>query len=131
MHIQHTRQEGSLTEIVTGALSVQPCPYGVLTLTEQGGDYLAQSAVPAELQSEATAFFRANAFHQGMAAGDEDMAKYLADLNTAYFSGRMDLAERDSALLRRWRETDSFTISYIESLLEDLGRDFTKVSFTF
>ncbi len=131
MHIQHTRQEGSLAEIVTGALSVQPCPYGVLTLTEQGGDYLAQSAVPAELQSEATAFFRANAFHQGMAAGDEDMAKYLADLNTAYFSGRMDLAERDSDLLRRWRETDSFTISYIESLLEDLGRDFTKVSFTF
>ena len=131
MHIQHARQEGALTEIVTGALSVQPCSYGVLTLAEQGGDYAARSAVPAALQSEATAFFRDNAFHQGMAAGDEGMAKYLADLNTAYFSGRMDLAERDSALLRRWRETDSFTISYIESLLADLGRDFTKVSFTF
>jgi hypothetical protein len=59
------------------------------------------------------------------------MAKYLADLNTAYFSGRMDLAERNDDLLRRWRETDAFTVSYIESLLEDLGRDFTKVSFTF
>lgn len=131
MHIQHTRQEGTLTEIVTGALSVQPCSCGVLTLTGQGGDYAAHSAVPAALQAEATAFFRDNAFHQGMAAGDADMAKYLADLNTAYFSGRMDLAERNSDLLRRWRETDAFTISYIESLLEDLGRDFTKVSFTF
>ena len=131
MHIQHIRQESGFTEIVTGALSVQPCSCGVLTLTEQGGDYAAHSAVPAELQSEATAFFRGNAFHQGMAAGDEDMAKYLADLNTAYFSGRMDLAERKDDLLRRWRETDAFTISYIESLLADLGRDFTKGSFTF
>lgn len=131
MHIQHIRQESGLTEIVTGALSVQPCSYGVLTLTERGGDYAARSAVPADLEAEATAFFRDNAFHQGMAAGDEDMAKYLADLNTAYFSGRMDLAERNDALLRRWRETDAFTISYIESLLADLGRDFTKVSFTF
>lgn len=131
MHIQHTRQEGALTEIVTGALSVQPCSCGVLTLTGQGGDYSARSVVSAALQAEATAFFRDNAFHQGMAAGDADMAKYLADLNTAYFSGRMDLAERNSDLLRRWRETDAFTISYIESLLEDLGRDFTKVSFTF
>ena len=131
MHIQHARQEGGLTEIVTGALSVQPCAYGVLNLTGQGGDYAVRSAVTPELQAEATAFFRDNAFHQGMAAGDADMARYLADLNTAYFSGRMDLAERDSALLRRWRETDAFTISYIESLLEDLGRDFTQVSFTF
>ena len=131
MHIQHVRQESGFTEIVTGALSVQPCSCGVLTLTERGGDYASRSAVSAELQSEATAFFRGNAFHQGMAAGDEDMAKYLADLNTAYFSGRMDLAERSDDLLRRWRETDAFTVSYIESLLEDLGRDFTKVSFTF
>ena len=131
MHIQHIRQESGFTEIVTGALSVQPCSCGVLTLTERGGDYVSRSAVPAELQSEATAFFRGNAFHQGMAAGDEDMAKYLADLNTAYFSGRMDLAERKDDLLRRWRETDAFTISYIESLLADLGRDFTKGSFTF
>ena len=131
MHIQHIRQESGLTEIVTGALSVQPCSYGVLTLTERGGDYAARSAVSAGLQAEATAFFRDNAFHQGMAAGDADMAKYLADLNTAYFSGRMDLAERNDDLLRRWRETDAFTVSYIESLLEDLGRDFTKVSFTF
>lgn len=131
MHIQHVRQESGFTEIVTGALSVQPCSYGVLTLTEQGGDYAARSAVPAELRSEATDFFRANAFHQGMAAGDEEMARYLAELNTAYFSGRMDLAVRNDALLRRWRETDAFTISYIESLLEDLGRDFTKVSFSF
>ena len=131
MHVQHARQEGGLTEIVTGALSVLDCPYGVLRLTAEGGDYAARSAVSAELQSEATAFFRANAFHQGMAAGDADMADYLADLNTAYFSGRMDLAERNDALLRRWRETDAFTISYIESLLEDLGRDFTKVSFSF
>ena len=131
MHIQHIRQESGLTEIVTGALSVQPCAYGVLKLTEQGGDYAARSAVPAELRSEAADFFRANAFHQGMAAGDEEMARYLAELNTAYFSGRMDLAERNDVLLRRWRETDAFTISYIESLLEDLGRDFTKVSFSF
>ena len=43
----------------------------------------------------------------------------------------MDLAERKDDLLRRWRETDAFTISYIESLLADLGRDFTKGSFTF
>ena len=131
MHIQHIRQESGLTELVTGALSVQPCSYGVLTLTERGGDYVSRSAVSAELQSEATAFFRDNAFHQGMAAGDADMAKYLADLNTAYFSGRMDLAERNDDLLRRWRETDAFTVSYIESLLADLGRDCTKGSFTF
>ena len=131
MHIQHVRQEGRFTEIVTGALSVLDCPCGVLRLTGEGGDYTARSAVSAELQAEATAFFRANAFHQGMAGGDEEMAGYLADLNAAYFSGRMDIAERSDDLLRRWREADAFTVSYIESLLEDLGRDFTKVSFTF
>ena len=131
MHIQHVRQEGSFTEIVTGALSVLDCPCGVLRLTGEGGEYTARSAVSAELQAEATAFFRANAFHQGMAGGDEEMAGYLADLNAAYFSGRMDLAARNTALLRRWREADAFTVSYIESLLEDLGRDFTKASFSF
>lgn len=131
MHIQHVRQEGRFTEIVTGALSVLDCPCGVLRLTGEGGEYTARSAVSAELQAEATAFFRANAFHQGMAGGDEEMAGYLADLNAAYFSGRMDLAERNAALLRRWREADAFTVSYIESLLEDLGRDFTKASFSF
>ena len=131
MHIQHVRQEGGLTEIVTGALSVADCLCGILRLTAESCDYTARSAAPAGLQAEATAFFRENAFHQGMAAGDAASAEYLADLNTAYFTGRMDLAERDETILRRWRETDAFTISYIESLLEDLGRDFTRAEFTF
>ena len=54
----------------------------------------------------------------------------MTENETALPVGQKELAEAQ-ALLRRWRETDAFTISYIESLLADLGRDFTKLSFTF
>lgn len=39
MHVQHWKKGAGVTEIVTGALSIQPCQYGVVRLTGEGGYY--------------------------------------------------------------------------------------------
>lgn len=144
MHIHHIKQASGLTEIVTGALSVQPCGYGVLRLDAAGGvyerrvtDVSAWAAANGRDEPElldfaayAEAFFQENTLRQQSALPPE-LAAFLADLNTAYFSGRMDLAPTDAAMLRALERTDAFTAAYVRSLAEDLGRDFTRLSFLF
>ena len=116
-----TLASGALTEIVTSALCAQPCQYGVLALTGEGGSYHTECAVPQELADAAAEFFDRNSTRQGSAVTDDPaLVEYLTTLNRAYFSGCMDTAVRDAELLVRWRQTDDFTARYLESLLEDI-----------
>lgn len=132
MHIQHAAESGSLTEIVTSALCVQPCQIGVLELTESGGRCHTACAVSEELSGAATDFFDRNSRRQGSAAtADPELADYLVQLNRAYFSGRMDTVLRSDDLLRRWRAADDFTGRYLESLLDDVGNNYNQIDFTF
>ena len=132
MHIQHTRTSGSLTEIVTSALCAQPCQYGVLALNAGGGSYHTECAVSPELAQAAADFFDRNSARQGSAVTEDPaLVGYLTTLNRAYFSGCMDTVVRDNDLLKRWEAADDFTARYLESLLEDAGKNSNQLDFTF
>ena len=132
MHIQHAAEVGTLTEIVTSALSVQPCQLGILELTESGGSYHTEPAVSETLSEAAAEFFDQNSLRQGSGVTDDSaLLSYLVDLNRAYFSGRMDTVTRDENLLSQWRSLDVFTGRYLECLLEDAGKNDNQIDFTF
>lgn len=144
MHIQHRMQSGALTEIVTSALSVQPCQYGVLRLTGEGGSYETRCTdvsawarsqgreEPELLDFETYAldfFLQNNRLHSsGLSAG---LADALGRLNAAYYSGRMDQTQITPEQLRALRQQESVVGVYVESLAPDLGEDYTHASFTF
>ena len=144
MHLQHWKQVSGLTEILTGALSVQPCEYGVLHLSEQGGSYetcpvdvsawaRAQGRTEPELldfSSYALAFHRQNTMRQHPELSEE-LLRALADLNAAYFAGRLDTVQVTPDQLRGIAKVSTFMANYVESLTEELGTDFTRVTFTF
>lgn len=138
LHVQHTaRSAGGLPEIVTGSLLVFPLHYGVLRLDSTAGTYQArQVETPGEISSYAESFFWETAYRQAVAslaghAGAEAMAAYFADVNTAYFAGRMDTISYDTAQLREWKRQNTFLAVYLQSLAGDAGKDHTTVSFDF
>ena len=47
------------------------------------------------------------------------MASYFAELNYAYFAGKLDEIKADAELEREWKETGSFIGIYIESILRE------------
>lgn len=57
------------------------------------------------------------------------MAAYFADINAAYFSGRMDTAEYDTEPLKKWEEQDAFLSLYLQSMAGDAGKDHTTLTF--
>ena len=135
MHIQHCKTLGSLTEIVTSALCVSPCQYGLLTVDAENGAYQTRTlAVPSaeDFAAKADAFFTENTLRQGRAATQDDaMLRYLCDFNRCYYAGTMDKIPRDDALLKAWETADPFIGAYLRSLMEDAGQDFTHVEFAF
>ena len=139
MHIQHIRSLGSLTEIVTAAVSVWPCQYGVLDVTADSGTYRTETlSVPSvpDFAAEAEAFFNENTLRQSRAsvAGLENadaMLDYITAMNRAYYSGRMDTVTADETLLAAWDAADPFLGAYLRSLAEDAGKDFTQATFSF
>lgn len=106
MHIQHIAQsEQGLPEIAASSLLVSPNQYGVLKLEVEKAVY---RAVPLSLEfaEEVRAFFWGTGFRQASAVlGGQpeaaEMAAYFAEVNTAYFSGRMDTIQRDEELMGR------------------------------
>lgn len=144
MHVQHWKRGAGLTEIVTGALSIQPCQFGVLRLTGDGGYYemrrtdvsawaRAQGRTEPELldfENYAMTFFRD---HNILRVPElpEDLAEALWSLHSAYYSGRMDQVQITAGQLRALKKQDSFIGSYVESLAPDIGVDFTHISFSF
>lgn len=150
LHIQHHRTEQGLTEITTGALSVFPCHYGVLS--EEGGrlryearetDVSAWAAAqgrsePAllDFRSYAAAYFDRRsareipeelALYAYTPEEIERMTAYLLPLNRAYFSG--DLREAGALdptgeLFDLWQRCPSLYSLYLLSIQPDMGRDY-------
>ena len=135
MHIQHIKSLGALTEIAGSALSVWPCQYGLLDIRADGGTYRTQTfPVPAasDFAAQAEAFFTNNTLRQGRVATQNDaLLQYLSDLNRAYYCGRMNSVSANEALLSAWESADPFIASYLRSLAEDVGQDFTQAEFSF
>ena len=149
LHIQHIISRQNITEILTSSLAVSPNQYGVLKVTENGADYHTEpvdvSAWAAEhgkneaallhFEDYAADFFYSTAYRQAVteladAPDAEAMADYFAQVNAAYFAGRMDRAPRDADLLKEWRKQDSFPAAYLQSMTTDFGTDFTRHHFS-
>lgn len=47
----------------------------------------------------------------------EQLADFFAEINAAYFAGRMDACPIDAQMAARWRQQTGFLPRYIESVL--------------
>lgn len=151
LHMQHTvSPEGKTPEIATSSLAVSPCQYGVIALEDGQAQYRTEvvnvSSWAAEngitdpnllnFREYAVGFFAITAIRQSAAqlANDPDpsaMATWLANLNAAYFSGRMDTIAPSSEYALRWQQSDTFFGRYVHSILSEPLRDHTNLSFPF
>lgn len=136
MHLQHIAQSANgLHEVASGSLLVSPLQYGVLHLEGTTGQYrTAQVEVSAEIGAYAKDFFWDTAYRQarralGEVPNADGMAAYFADLNSAYFAGRMDRVEYDTDQLKKWEEQDAFLSLYLQSMAGDAGKDHTALTF--
>lgn len=151
MHIQHTARQDGLVEIAGSALSVAPDQYGLLTL--DGGEAEYHTAVLdvagwaarsgrdgdenlTHFAEYAADFFRRTCLWQ--AADDSGkvapelaarLAAFYADVNAAYFAGRMDALPWDEELFRQWQQLDSFAALYLQSIRDDMRMDHTWLRF--
>lgn len=140
MHIQHIEEEQAVPEIVTGAVSVSPHYYGMITYT---GDKLTYEAERLQVEGKedfaswSESFFKKISRKQSLGdlnggAGSESEKKAAADrfasLNYLYFSGRADLFSDIEGLeqLERAVPDDTFLKLYIKSILADPPRDSTR-----
>ena len=143
VHMQHMCESGAgLWDIATSSLAVSPNQYGVLTLTEGGLTYRTEtvdvSAWAAgkgltdpnllDFAGYSEAFFRETARRQALAAvaqdeSPEQLADFFADINAAYFAGRMDAFAPDAQLLGRWRQQSAFLALYIDSIVQEAPRN--------
>ena len=148
LHIQHTITDRSIPEIATSSLAVSPCQYGVMEIADGQGVYSTKAVDVSSwakangktdenllaFPKYAAAFFAATASGQSAAqlAGDSEqsaMATFLANVNAAYFSGRLETIDANSPYASRWQESNAFFGQYIKSILAEERRDHTKLIF--
>ena len=150
LHCQHWKSEQGITEITTGALSVQPCQYGVLT--ESNGTYryetretdvAARAAAqgsedrnlldfPQYAQDWFDARNRAQTSELLSLLGYTDeqverMTTYIVMLNRAYFAGDLRSAaawDPDSEIYDLFARFPVLYTDYLDSARSDFGRDF-------
>lgn len=151
LHMQHTLSvEGKTPEIATSSLAVSPCQYGVITLEDGLAQYRTETVdVSAwavqngktnpnllDFAQYAAGFFAATSTRQSaMQAGNDPdriaMDDWLAQLNAAYFSGRLDTVDPTSEYAQRWQQGDAFFSSYVRSILSEELRDHTRLTFPY
>ncbi len=150
LHCQHWRTEQGLTEIATGALSVSPCQYGVLTLTGDGLRYeTRETDVSARAAREgrteealldfpryAREYFdarnRRSTSEMLSLLGYTDteterMTQYLVELNRAYFSGDLRHAaalDPEGEIYTLFARFPTLYTPYLDYARADFGRDF-------
>lgn len=138
IHLQHiaASKEG-FPEIVTSSLAVHPNQYGVLRLEGAAADYHTEPVGVAAWAREqnrqdlglqnfpqtARSFFWDTGYRQAMQALQDDaekemLAAFFAEVNTAYFAGRMDTVQWDDALFDAWQARGSFLSLYLSSIAD-------------
>ncbi|MBE5799435.1 MAG: hypothetical protein E7321_05730 [Clostridiales bacterium] len=144
VHMQHTISvEGKVPEIATSSLAVSPCQYGVITLGDNHASYRTETVnVSAwakahgktdpnllDFAAYARDFFL-NTSLRLKQTDDPDadtLAKWIAEVNAAYFAGRTDLISPASAAATI--AGDAFHSAYIASILAEPPRDHTQLDF--
>lgn len=143
IHMQHAVQSAKgLWDIATSSLAVSPNQYGVLTLSQDGLSYRTE-AIDVSSWARAQAlddsnllhfvdyaetFFKDTARRQALATISQDdnpeqLADFFAEINAAYFAGRMDFFTLDEKMLNRWRQQPVFLSLYIDSIVQEGPRN--------
>lgn len=151
IHMQHTAQsDDGLWDIATSSLAVSPNQYGMLTLTEKGLSYRTE-AVDVSSWARARAlddpnllnfadyaadFFKDTARRQTLAAiteGDHraQLADFFAEINAAYFAGRMDRFTPDARMLSLWQQQPAFFARYIDSIAQEGPRNHCELTLAY
>lgn len=145
LHIQHIMESNDgLPEIITASLAVAPNQYGILTVSNAGITYHTEPVdVPAwanaqgrtdpdllDFANYAERFFKESSRRQAMEALDDrpdaaELADFFAQVNAAYFAGRLDTLDRDADLWQTWNEQGGFLSVYLQSIREDPAGDST------
>ncbi len=143
MHVQHIAQsEKGLPEIATSSLLVSPNQYGVLSLDGTSAEYHTAAALASVSENEEiseyaksflwdTSYRRAAEELGGGIPGEERMKTFFADVNSAYFSGRMDAVSWNDDAFQDWKQQGTFLYAYLQSILDDGLQNHTQYTFTF
>lgn len=149
IHLQHIAESANgLPEIAASSLAVSPNQYGILQLDGRGVSYRTapvdvtawakeQDHSNADLQSFSEIshqFFWDTGYRQAMQMWEdtpdrEAMAGFFADINTAYFAGRLDSVHWNETLFDTWQTKDTFLSRYLASIADDGFQDQTTIVF--
>ncbi len=152
MHVQHWREDSGVTEIVTSALTIPPCQYGILTIdgnrafyrtqpvdvetwAEKSGNadpnlknfvkYASAACLDAEKKK-----LRMEFAGSGLLESDiEELVSGMARVNQTFFAGRLYSMEESGHIRARWRElaSGSFWNLYMDSIFGDRCKNENKV----
>lgn len=145
IHMQHiARSEKGLSEVATSSLAVSPNQYGMLFIHSDRIEYRTEpvdvSAWAAkngltdpellDFAAYSAAFFRDTSHRQTPAADSQaqQLASFMADINAAYFAGRMDTVDLESELVDQLRERGGFFSSYIAGILAEGKHNDTRLT---
>ena len=59
------------------------------------------------------------------------MKTFFADVNSAYFSGRMDAVSWNDDAFQDWKQQGTFLYAYLQSILDDGLQNYTQYTFAF
>ena len=150
IHMQHMSvTNAGIWDIATSSLAVAPNQYGVLTVSERGLSYRTEMVeVSAWAVSKGLSdpnlldfsdysedFFKTNARRQALAVIAQDecpeqLADFFADINAAYFAGRMDTFVLDTQLLARWQQQPVRLAQFIDSIVQESPRNHCVLTLT-
>ena len=149
IHLQHIgKSDNNFPELVTSSLMVSPNQYGVLTLDGETAEYHTISVDVAAWAKESGkenladfaeasyTFMRDTAYNQAFrrlegSTNAKQLSTFYADVNTAYFAGRMDELQWDEVQFAGWKEQGSFIASYLQSISEDGFKNHTIYSWNY
>ena len=153
MHIQHIQQSANgFTELLQSPLSLYPCRYGTITLTEDSMTYETES-VDVESWAEGEGLTDENLLNFSTYAlgimdevftgwcydddsvklnsDDTAMADYLTSAQEHFFMGRMDTFEWDEELTNAWMDiSPDYRGPYLQSLRQEVGKNYESYRMT-
>jgi hypothetical protein len=129
-HVQHTLTEDGVTEIVTSALSLGSCSYGVLEVDQKERTAEYHTEMLETFSKEARETFLQNSKEKTMMELSEQsmaqktaerLSEDLARLNLVYFEGRVDLLKDRDEIRAEWKKEapQSFWNQYIAGILDE------------
>ncbi len=150
MHVQHVKKEQGITEIVTSSLSLPPCQYGVLEVSDSVARYrtcclpvsewaawtgkeakplrhFEQFAKRYYLKSVRERILMELSGEEGPCKDKEALADGMARLSLAYFSGTMDQLQDREEICRLWKRCapGNFWNLYFDSIFREGIKDET------